>query len=166
MLCPVCSHPDTSVVDSRVTGDGYCIRRRRECARCDYRFSTNEEVELLELMLVKSDGKREPYMRDKLVAGLKKALEKRPYTTDGFKRLVTAIERDIQKKKDPELTSGEIGEIVMRHLQKFDAVAYVRFASVYRSFEDVETFEEEIKKLMAKGSGKAKKGRAKAVKRR
>lgn len=165
MLCPVCSHPDTRVVDSRVTGDGYCIRRRRECARCDYRFSTNEEVELLELMLVKSDGKREPYLRDKLIGGLKKALEKRPYTTDGFKRLVTAIERDIQKKKDPELTSREVGEIVMRHLQKFDAVAYVRFASVYRSFEDVETFGEEISKLMSSGT-KAKKVRSKAAKRR
>lgn len=149
MWCPVCANIDTKVVDSRIAGDGYSIRRRRECSRCRYRFSTGEEVELLGLMLVKRDGRREPYMREKLVRGLKRALEKRPYGEEGFKALVGSLERDFQKKKKDELTSREIGETVMEHLRKFDPVAYVRFASVYRSFEDVKTFQDEVGKLLA-----------------
>lgn len=149
MWCPVCANVDTKVVDSRIAGDGYSIRRRRECSRCRYRFSTGEEVELLGLMLVKRDGRREPYMREKLVRGLKRALEKRPYGEEGFKALVGSLERDFQKKKKDELTSREIGETVMKHLRKFDPVAYVRFASVYRSFGDVKTFQDEVGKLLA-----------------
>jgi len=150
MRCPVCSNEDTRVVDSRSAGDGYAIRRRRECTSCEYRFSTVEEVELLDLMLVKSDGRREPYMREKLVAGLKRALEKRPVTGERFKNLVSSIERDIQRRKDAELTTREIGEIVMGHLRSFDSVGYIRFASVYRSFQDVETFQKELQKLSQK----------------
>jgi len=148
MNCPVCNSKDTKVVDSRISTDGLSIRRRRECNKCAYRFSTIEEVELLDLMVVKSDGRREAYSRDKIVRGLKKALEKRSYTDAGFRKLVHNIERDIQKKKRAELTSQEIGEIVMKRLKGFDKVAYIRFASVYRSFEDVKTFQKELNKLL------------------
>jgi transcriptional repressor NrdR len=147
MRCPVCGNQDTKVVDSRVTGNGHSIRRRRECVECSYRFSTLEDVEILDLALIKRDGRREPYAREKLEAGLKKALEKREHTDEAFKELVSAIEVDIQRLRRQELDSGEIGEIVMRHLKDFDSVAYIRFASVYRSFEDVETFQNELSKL-------------------
>src|SRR5690348_343445 len=132
MRCPVCNHIDTKVVDSRMTEGGLSIRRRRECDKCEYRFSTFEEMEILDLSVVKRNGRREPYMRGKIESGLTKALEKRPYTAERFKSVVGAIERDIQKRKASEMTSEELGEIVMRHLRKFDTVAYIRFASVYR----------------------------------
>ena len=132
-----------------MTSDGLRIRRRRECGKCAYRFSTFEEVEILDLSVVKRDGRHEPYMRDKLENGLKKALEKRPYTSERFKSLVGAIERDIQKRKKEELTSQEVGEIVIKRLRQFDTVAYIRFASVYHSFTDVKTFQDEIEKLLA-----------------
>ena|SRR5688572_24034746 len=150
MRCPVCSFEDTKVVDSRITSDGLSIRRRRECMECEYRFSTVEEMEILDLALVKRDGRREPYLRDKLEAGLKKALEKRPCDQERFKSLVGSIERDIQKLKKEEITSEEIGEIVMSRLREFDTVAYIRFASVYRSFADVQTFQDELQKLLVK----------------
>lgn len=153
MYCAVCSHIDTKVVDSRISTDGASVRRRRECEKCGFRFSTLEEIELLDLTVVKRDGRREAYSREKLVRGLEKALEKRPYTDAQFQSLVHRVERDIQKKKRGQLTSGEIGEIVMNRLRAFDKVAYIRFASVYRSFEDVHTFEKELKALKA---GKAK----------
>ncbi len=128
-------------------GDGSSIRRRRECEKCGFRFSTLEEVEILDLAVIKRDGRRESYSREKLESGLKKALEKRPYTSQDFKSLVGSIERDLQKKRKSEVTSAEIGELVMNRLKFFDKVAYIRFASVYRSFEDVKTFEKELKKL-------------------
>ncbi|MBU0649030.1 transcriptional regulator NrdR [Patescibacteria group bacterium] len=154
MNCPVCNSKDTKVVDSRISTDGLSIRRRRECNKCAFRFSTIEEVELLDLMVVKRDGRREAYSRDNIVNGLKKALEKRSYTEAGFKKLVHNIERDIQKKKRAELTSQQIGEIVMKRLKGFDKVAYIRFASVYRSFEDVKTFQKELNKLLKKDKKK------------
>lgn len=125
------------------------VRRRRECerARCGFRFSTSEESEVLDVSIMKRDGKREAYIRDKLTSGLKKSLEKRPYTDVQFHSLVQKIERDIQKRRSGEITSEELGEILMKHLKRFDKVAYVRFASVYYSFEDLDTFEEELKKL-------------------
>ena len=128
------------------------VRRRRECdrARCGYRFSTAEEAELLDVSIVKRDGGRETYLRDKLVRGLKKALEKRPYTAAQFRNLVQKIERDIQKKRSGEITSEALGDIVMKKLKRFDKVAYIRFASVYYSFEGLEKFEEELKKLAKK----------------
>ena len=150
MHCPVCNHDATSVIDTRLTAEGSAIRRRRECEQCGYRFSTNEEVELLDLTVIKRDGSREAYSRDKLARGLKRALEKRPYTDTAFRTLVNGIERDIQRKKTDELTSRELGEIVMNRLKSFDKVAYIRFASVYRQFEDVDSFTRELKMLSAR----------------
>lgn len=147
MRCAVCNHKDTKVVDSRLTSDGMGVRRRRECEKCGFRFSTLEEIELLDLTVIKRDGRRENYSREKLTRGLEKALEKRPYTDTSFQKLVHKIERDIQKKRRGQLTTAELGDIVMKNLRSFDKVAYIRFASVYRSFEDVKTFESELKKL-------------------
>ncbi len=162
MHCPACNSADTKVVDSRMSGDGMSIRRRRECERCGHRFSTLESLEILELTVVKRDGSRQPYSRDKMEGGLRRALEKRPITGDDFRHLVNLIERDIQKLKKDEVTSKEIGEIVMHRLQQFDKVAYIRFASVYRSFEDVKTFERELKRLMAPRSERKPASRTKA----
>lgn len=136
------------------------IRRRRECERCNYRFSTMEEGELLDLMVIKRDGSREPYSREKLERGLRKALEKRQYTELDFQKLVHSIERDIQKKKRNELRTAEVGEVVMNRLKVFDTVAYIRFASVYRAFSDVQTFQRELNKLLEK-KGKASARRTK-----
>ena len=150
MYCAVCSHKDTKVVDSRMSTDGASVRRRRECEKCGFRFSTLEEVELLDLMVVKRDGRREAYSREKMTRGLEKSLEKRPYTDQAFQKLVHKIERDIQKKRRGQLTTQELGELVMKNLKSFDKVAYIRFASVYRSFEDVGAFESELEKLKKK----------------
>lgn len=130
-----------------MSGEGSSIRRRRECDKCGFRFSTVEEVILLDLVIVKRDGQREAYDREKLIRGIKRALEKRPYTDASFRVLVHAIERDIQREQTNELTSEDLGEIVMKHLKGFDDVAYIRFASVYRQFEDVETFQRELEGL-------------------
>lgn len=148
MHCPVCSHDDTRVVDSRISSEGDAIRRRRECDECGYRFSTLEEVELLDLVVVKRDGVREAYSREKLERGLHKALEKRPVTDAAFRSLVHGVERDIQRKNAGELTSQDVGEIVMERLKRFDTVAYIRFASVYRQFEDARTFQDELEALL------------------
>lgn len=154
MYCPVCNHKDTKVVDSRMASDGDSVRRRRECEKCAFRFSTLEEVELLDLTVIKRDGKREAYSKEKLIHGLQKSLEKRSYTDLAFQKLVRKIERDIQKKRRGQLTTEEIGEILMKHLKTFDKVAYIRFASVYRSFEDVETFVSELEKLKRRSRSK------------
>lgn len=150
MRCPVCNHKEVSVVDTRSVEDDWSVRRRRECDRCHYRFSTVEEMELLDIIVVKRNGVREGYMREKIEQGIRRSLTKRPFTQEKFSRLMHAIERDIQKKKKREIPSGEIGEIVMKHLHTFDKVAYIRFASVYRDFKDVKTFEHELKKLRRK----------------
>ncbi|MEK7647419.1 MAG: transcriptional regulator NrdR [Patescibacteria group bacterium] len=147
MHCPVCRSKETKVVDSRVSPDGLSIRRRRECEKCEYRFSTSEETEILDVIVVKNNGTREAYSRDKLARGLHKSLEKRPFTADAFKSLLHRIEQDIQKKKKREITSLELGELVMKHLQKFDSIAYIRFASVYRQFQDVDSFQRELNKI-------------------
>jgi transcriptional repressor NrdR len=147
MHCPVCNHVDTKVIDTRLASDGISIRRRRECEACTYRFSTNEEVELLDVRVIKRDGVHELYSRDKLERGLKRALEKRVYTEADFRTLVNVIEREIQRLGCGEVTSGAIGTIVMNRLKNFDQVAYIRFASVYRSFEDVTSFKKEIEDL-------------------
>ena len=148
MKCPVCYYQVTKVVDSRVASDGLSIRRRRECLKCGFRFSTYEEIEILDLSIVKRDGRKEVYSREKLIKGLKRSLEKRPVTDDKFKKLVNSIERDLQVMKKSEITSDEIGHIVMKHLKKLDQVAYIRFASVYQSFKDVQTFQKELNKLL------------------
>ncbi len=147
MKCPVCYHQDTRVVDSRVASDGLSIRRRRECLECNFRFSTFEEIEILDLTVLKRDDKKENYNREKIIKGLKKSLEKRPIDEDKFKQLIHLIERDIQKLRKNEVSTEEIGKIIMKHLKKVDQVAYIRFASVYQSFEDVDTFKNELNKL-------------------
>lgn len=157
MKCPVCHYPDTKVVDSRASSDGLSVRRRRECLKCEFRFSTNEEMEILDLVIVKRDGSRESYSREKLVKGLKKALEKRPITEDSFKKLVHSIERDLQVLKKNEITSLQVGQIVMKHLKRVDQVAYIRFASVYESFKDAQEFRREVNKLLQVRKNKKKK---------
>jgi len=157
MHCPVCNYADTRVVDSRMSGDKTGVRRRRECAKCSFRFSTLEEAELLDVAVVKRDGRRQPYNRAKLASGLRQALGKRSYTEDKFKNLINKVERDIQKTKKNELTSREIGEIVMKRLKPFDQIAYIRFASVYRSFKDAATFQKELKAMLKKSKKSSKK---------
>mgnify|MGYP001614134213 CR=1 FL=1 len=150
MFCPACNSKNTKVIDSRITNDGLAIRRRRECEKCAFRFSTIEEAELLDITVIKRDGEREAYSRDKLKGGVLASLKKRPYTKEKFDNLLSGIERDIQKKKKREVTSEEIGEIVMKYLSKFDKVAYIRFASIYRAFEDVSKFKSEVASLEKK----------------
>jgi len=147
MKCPIC-YTDTKVIDSRVAPDGLSIRRRRECLKCGFRFSTYEEMEILDLAVVKRDGRKEAYSREKMVRGLKKSLEKRPITDDRFKKLVNSIERDLQKLRKNEITTHQVGQIVMKNLKRVDQVAYIRFASVYESFKDVQTFHRELNKLL------------------
>lgn len=147
MHCPICRSSLTRVLDTRVTQDGMTVRRRRECEKCHYRFSTIEEMELLDIIVVKTDGRRETYSRSKLKRGILQSLTKRPYTQEAFDKLIHAIEREIQKKKKREVTSKEVGEMVMKYLAKFDKIAYIRFASIYRAFEDVSTFQSEIRSL-------------------
>lgn len=154
MHCPACNYKDTRVVDSRLTRGGMGIRRRRACPKCHFRFSTVEMSEILDLTVVKRDGTREPYRRDKLVSGLRKSLEKRPVTEDDFQKLVGEVERDFQKRRKDEITSKQIGEIVMNRLRHFDTIAYIRFASVYRQFKDVATFERELKDLRKRNKKK------------
>lgn len=156
MKCLNCHYSDTKVIDSRLTMDGFAIRRRRECLKCEFRFSTLEEVEILDLTIIKQDGRRESYSREKMERGLRKSLEKRSATDEEFKQTVNKIEIDLQKLKNREVKSSQVGEIVMRYLKKLDKVAYIRFASVYKSFEDAETFRKEINDLLKKKT-KAKK---------
>lgn len=128
------------------------VRRRRECEKekCAYRFSTLEEIELLDVTVVKRNGRREMYSREKVATGIKRSLEKRPYTDVQLLALLHDIERDIQKLRGNEITSAQIGDLVARRLKSFDKVAYIRFASVYKAFDDVETFQKELKKLSQK----------------
>ncbi len=148
MKCPICYHDDTKVIDSRVATDGLSIRRRRECEKCGFRFSTFEEMEILDLTVLKRNNEKETYSRDKLISGLKKALEKRPVSDDDFKKLVHNIERDIQQLRKSEVPSSEVGKIVMEHLKEMDIVAYIRFASVYQSFKDAEDFVDTLNELV------------------
>ena len=149
MKCPFCGHQEDKVVDSRGSGDGVSIRRRRECLGCEKRFTTYEQVEEQSLMVIKKDGRREPFDRHKLLAGLVKACEKRPVSMDDLEGLVEALERELSQQFEREVPSREIGERVMRRLHALDPVAYVRFASVYREFKDVEQFMRELKDLLA-----------------
>lgn len=135
------------MVDTRAVEAEWTVRRRRECDRCHFRFSTSEEPELLDIIVVKRDGRREGYLREKVEQGIRRSLTKRPFSHEKLHRLLQLIERDIQKKKTREVKSAEVGELVMKHLHTFDKVGYIRFASVYRDFKDVKTFERELKKL-------------------
>ncbi len=150
MKCPVCNYQETKVVDSREGSDGITIRRRRECLKCGFRFSTYEQVELLEVSVIKRDGRKVAYAREKLESGLKKAFEKRPIGNEDLRILVNKIERNIQARKKNEITSQEIGELVIKELKKKDPVAYIRFASVYRAFNNLESFQKEINAVFKK----------------
>ncbi len=148
MNCPKCLHIDTKVVDSRPVEELAAIRRRRECEKCEFRFSTYEQIEILDLKVIKRDGTRQLYAREKLERGLRRAFEKREHTDQTFKKIISSVEQEIQKKAvSGEISSYTIGEIVMKAIRKVDKVAYIRFASVYRQFEDIEEFKEAILKL-------------------
>ncbi|MFA7287065.1 MAG: transcriptional regulator NrdR [Patescibacteria group bacterium] len=147
MRCPACGKKDTKVIDSRLSTNSIAIRRRRECTKCDFRFSTVEEVQILDLAVLKRDGGREPYTREKLVAGLMKSFEKRPISRDDVERLTQIIEQDIQLLRKTEVSSTEVGEIVMRRLKRVDEVAFIRYASVYQGFKDAAAFHAAIARL-------------------
>ena len=153
MRCPFCDNQETKVIDSRPTEDGHAIRRRRECERCSRRFTTYEKVEEVILMVVKKDGSREAFDRRKIMNGIIKACEKRPVTVATIENMVDQIERGLNKMMEKEIDSSFIGELIMDQLKDVDQVAYVRFASVYRQFTDVNTFVAEIEKLLGKQKG-------------
>ena len=147
MHCPFCQHDDTRVIDSRLTEDGSTVRRRRECPACGERFNTFETAEIKLPFLVKSDGRREPFDERKLRVGFERALQKRPVASEQIDRAVHAVLHAARMSGERELPSRRIGEFVMAELKKLDQVAYVRFASVYRRFEDVQAFREEVERL-------------------
>jgi len=147
MKCPYCQSGDTKVVDKRETEDELVTRRRRECLKCEKRFTTYERVDLADLMIVKKNGSRESFSRDKLLNGLRKACEKRPVTQEKIDEVASVIEAKLRNTEKLEIESRKVGELVMRELKKLDKVAYIRFASVYMEFEDIQSFEKEIKDL-------------------
>ena len=148
MKCPYCSSDNTRVIDSRPADDNNAIRRRRLCDDCGKRFTTYEKVETIPLIVIKKDDNREQYDRSKVEAGILRACHKRPVSAVQINHLVNAVEVDVFNREEKEISSSEIGEIVMNRLQELDPVAYVRFASVYREFKDVNTFMDEIKKIL------------------
>jgi transcriptional regulator nrdR len=150
MRCPFCDNEDTKVIDSRPIDDGKAIRRRRECEKCVKRFTTYEKVETTIIMIIKKDGSRQAFDRDKLMNGIIKACEKRPVALADIERVVDSIERGLNNMMEKEVKSTFLGELVMEQLKDIDEVAYVRFASVYRSFKDVNTFIKEIEALVGK----------------
>ena len=148
MKCPFCGHREDKVVDSRESEEDDYIRRRRECLHCERRFTTYERIEGIALMVVKKDGRREPFDRKKILSGLLKACEKRPISTEALEELTDTIERTLQKRFDKEVQAKQVGEEVMRRLHELDEVAYVRFASVYRQFKDLNEFMGELKEML------------------
>ncbi len=148
MKCPYCGYGESKVVDSRPTDEEAAIRRRRECERCSKRFTTYEKIEEMPLIIVKKDGSREVYQRNKVLHGLLKACEKRPIPVSEIEKLVEDIEKELYNSMEKEIDSKQIGELVMNRLKKIDDVAYVRFASVYRQFKDINTFLQELNKLI------------------
>jgi transcriptional repressor NrdR len=148
LKCPFCGYLDSKVIDSRPTDDSTSIRRRRECIKCGKRFTTYEKVEQVPILVIKKDLSREAYDRDKILKGMIKACEKRPVPIKKLEDLADEIERDIYNSYEKEITSAQIGEMVMEKLKNVDEVAYVRFASVYRQFKDINTFMDELKKLL------------------
>ena len=148
MRCPFCAHPESKVIDSRPADEGASIRRRRECLACHKRFTTYETMESLPLMVVKKDGSRQSFDRNKVLGGLIRACEKRPVSYATLEAIVNDIEQTLQSQMDREVRSAQIGERVMDRLKKVDEVSYVRFASVYRQFKDINTFLDELNKLL------------------
>ena len=150
MKCPYCNYEETQVIDTRETENLEATRRRRECLKCSKRFTTYERVEEAEIVVVKKDGKRERFERQKVLNGMLKACEKRPVSLDKIETLVDEVESDLRKRDSVEVESKVIGELVMKKLKTLDKVAYIRFASVYKEFEDLDRFEEELEKLQKK----------------
>jgi transcriptional repressor NrdR len=148
MRCPHCAWQEDKVVDSRSNQEGDVIRRRRECLKCQRRFTTYEHIEQAPLMIIKKDGRREPFDKKKILTGVIKACEKRPVSMDKKETMVEKIERYLQKNYEKEVKSREIGELVMKRLHNIDEVAYVRFASVYREFKDLSQFMKELKQML------------------
>ena len=162
MRCPSCSYKGTNVMDSRLNSDGTSIRRRRKCSKCEERFTTYEHIEEVPLMVVKRDGRRQPFDRTRVLNGLIKACEKRPISVEQIETMVDDIEHTIRKKYDREIYSNGIGEMIMTRLSVLDEVAYVRFASVYRQFRDVNQFMNELQAILTKNKiKKFKKGKTK-----
>jgi transcriptional repressor NrdR len=156
MHCPFCNHEETKVIDSRLAGEGRQIRRRRECQACGERFTTFEAAELVMPRLVKRDGAREPFDESKLRNGMVRALEKRPVSMEAVEAAVARIIHALQTMGEREIASRQVGELVMEELRRMDEVAYVRFASVYRSFQDVTEFQEEIRRLREIGDAETR----------
>lgn len=150
MKCPFCGEEDTRVIDSRPADEGNSIRRRRQCDKCSKRFTTYEKVEAIPLVVIKKDQTREPYDRSKIERGVFKSCHKRPISVTQMNALVDKVEADVFNMEVREVQSKDIGELVMNEIEQLDAVAYVRFASIYREFKDVGTFMEELKKFMDK----------------
>ncbi len=150
MKCPFCSYEESKVIDSRPTDEGERIRRRRECLKCSKRFTTYEMIESLPIIVIKKDSSREPFNREKLLNGMIRACEKRQVSLETLEKAIDDIEQAIQNSMDREVSSDKIGELVMEKLKGIDEVAYVRFASVYRQFKDINTFMNELNKLLEK----------------
>ncbi|MTI70767.1 MAG: transcriptional regulator NrdR [Firmicutes bacterium] len=148
MKCPYCDYFESKVVDSRPTDEGQAIRRRRECTNCKKRFTTYEKIEEIPLVVKKKDGTRQPYSRSKLLNGLIRACEKRPVSMKNMEKVADDIEKKLNNSLEREITAELIGEMVMESLKEIDEVAYVRFASVYRQFKDINTFMDELKKIL------------------
>lgn len=148
MRCPYCAHPESKVVDSRPSDEGASIRRRRECLECHRRFTTYETMESLPLVVVKKDGSRQTFDKNKVLQGMLRACEKRPVNFAVLDSIATEIEQSLQNEMNREVTSSRIGEMIMTRLRDVDEVAYVRFASVYRQFQDISTFMAELSKLL------------------
>ncbi len=157
MKCPFCGYLEDKVIDSRSTAEGSAIRRRRECLKCGKRFTTYESIERTPLMVIKKDGRRQVFDRNKILEGLLKACQKRPVSIRQLEEIISHIERTLLRKFEKEVPSRAIGELVMDKLRKVDEVAYVRFASVYRQFKDVGQFMDELKQIFQKKSSKREK---------
>lgn len=151
MKCPYCSVPESKVIDSRASDNGASIRRRRECISCGKKFTTYERVENMVVMVVKKDGSRQSFDRNKVANGIRRACEKRPVTVEQIEEIVNAVEMQVYNKFNKEISSIDIGELVMDRLKDVDDVAYVRFASVYRQFKDLNTFIDELQKILESG---------------
>ena len=148
MFCPFCKYTDTEVIETRLSEDGNVIRRRRQCPKCKKRFTTYERVEELPILVIKRNGRRERFSREKLREGILKACEKTGVTADQIEKIITSIEGDLKQRDDTEVESSVIGNLVAKYLKKIDKIAYIRFASVFRRFVDLEDFEKELKKLL------------------
>ncbi|PIU40477.1 MAG: transcriptional regulator NrdR [Candidatus Omnitrophica bacterium CG07_land_8_20_14_0_80_50_8] len=148
MKCPFCGFIEDKVIDSRSSNEDKSVRRRRECMKCKRRFTTYEYIEEMPLMLIKKDGRREAFDRNKIISGILKACEKRPVSVDKIEGVVDKIEKELQKNFDKEVKAQTVGELVMDHLHKLDQVAYVRFASVYRQFKDINQFMKELQDIL------------------